>query len=229
MKKIAVVTGVTSGIGLAIACRLLRLDYSVYGVGRNFYKCIFFLEDPDFEPIICDLSKYQNIETMVKSLPENIDVLINSAGIGYFGFHEEINAKKIHEMISVNLEAPLILTQLLLRKLKKNSGRVINISSITAKKSSPIGVAYSSTKAGITHFSRGLYDEARKYGIKVCAIHPDMTKTSFYNNQNFDCSDDDESYILSSEVANCVEFILTQKSNITDITIEPQFHKIKRK
>ena len=61
---------------------------------------------------------------------------------GDFGPHEEINVNKIHNMVALNLEAPLILTQLFLRDLKKIRGTIINISSITAKKSSTYGCAY---------------------------------------------------------------------------------------
>ena len=163
MKK-ALVTGATSGIGLAIVRKLLKLNYKVYGVGRDFSK--IDIKSDNFYEIECDLSKYQNIELMVKKYKFNdIDLLINSAGIGYFGPHEEVSAIKIHKMVSVNLEAALILIQLLLRNIKKNKGNIINISSITAQKSSTYGLAYSATKSGLSHFSKGLFDEVRKYGV----------------------------------------------------------------
>ena len=230
MKRV-LITGATSGIGLAITKKLLNLNYIVYGVGRDFTKVD--IENINFYPIVCDLLKYQNIEEMVKKLKKDvdIDILINCAGIGYFGLHEEINPTKLHKMITLNLEAPLVLTQLLLRDLKKREGTVINISSITATKASTYGCAYSATKAGLLHFSKGLFDEVRKTGVKVVSILPDITKTAFYDELNFREGEEEESYILPECVADAVENILSQRKGtvITEIILQPQKHIIRRK
>lgn len=229
--KNVLVTGATSGIGLAISKKMLELGYRVYAVGRDFAK--IDIQNENFIPVVCDLLKYQNIEDMVKKIKrdEEIDILINCAGIGYFGPHEEINPTKLHRMIALNLEAPLILTQLLLRELKKRKGVIINISSITATKASTYGCAYSATKAGLVHFSKGLFEEVRKTGVKVVSILPDITKTPFYDNLNFREGDDEESYILPECVANAVEMVLSQREGtvLTEIIIQPQKHMIKRK
>lgn len=230
MKRV-LITGATSGIGLAITKKLLNLNYIVYGVGRDFTKVD--IEAPNFYPIVCDLLKYQNIEEMIKKLRKDveIDILINCAGIGYFGLHEEINPTKLHKMITLNLEAPLVLTQLLLRNLKKRQGTIINISSITATKSSTYGCAYSATKAGLLHFSKGLFDEVRKTGVKVVSILPDITKTAFYDELNFREGEEEDSYILPECVADAVENILSQRKGtvITEIILQPQRHIIRRK
>lgn len=229
MKK-ALVTGATSGIGLAISKKLLDIGYIVYGVGRDFSK--IDIENERFYPLVCDLVKYQNIEEMIKRIKKDeIDILINCAGVGYFGPHEEINPTKLHKMIALNLEAPLILTQLLLRDLKKNRGTVINISSITATKSSTYGCAYSATKAGLVHFSKGLFDEVRKTGVGVVSILPDITKTAFYDNLNFCEGETEDSYILPECVADAVENILTQREGtvITEVILQPQRHIIRKK
>lgn len=230
MKRV-LITGATSGIGLAISKKLLSMGHVVYGVGRDFSKVD--IEDNNFYPIVCDLIKYQNIEEMVKKLKKEveIDILINCAGIGYFGPHEEINPTKLHKMIALNLEAPLILTQLLLRDLKKREGVIINISSITATKSSTYGCAYSATKAGLVHFSKGLFDEVRKTGVQVISILPDITKTPFYDKLNFREGEEEESYILPECVADAVENILSQRRGtvITEVIIQSQKHIIRRK
>lgn len=229
--KNVLITGATSGIGLAISKKFLDMGYSVYGVGRDFSKVS--IESERFFPIVCDLVKYQNIEELVKKLKKEveIDILVNCAGVGYFGPHEEISPTKLHKMIALNLEAPLVLTQLLLRDLKKRKGTVINISSITATKSSTYGCAYSATKAGLLHFSKGLFDEVRKTGVKVISILPDITKTAFYDELNFREGDEEESYILPECVANAVESLFLQREGtvITEIIIQPQKHIIKRK
>ena len=129
------------------------------------------------------------------------------------------------------LEAPMILTQQLLRHLKKNAGYIINISSVTATQSNPHGCAYGATKAGLASFSHSLFDEARKYGVKVVTIFPDMTQTNLYRNADSQEGDETESYLLPEDVAATVEWILGQREGviITDITLKPQIHRIKRK
>lgn len=230
MKNI-LLTGATSGIGLAISKKMLELGYRVYGVGRDFTKVD--IDSENFHPIVCDLVKYQNIEDMIKKLKKDveIDILINCAGVGYFGPHEEINPTKIHKLVALNLEAPMILTQLLLRDLKKREGWIINISSITATKASTYGCAYSATKAGLVHFAKGLFDEVRKTGVKVVSILPDITKTPFYDELNFREGEDESSYILPECVADTVENILSQRKGtvITEVILQPQRHQIKRK
>lgn len=227
----AIVTGASSGIGLEICKTLINLNFKVYGLGRDFSKVNF--KDDNFITVKCDLMNTSDLCIKIKEIrkKENIKVLINNAGIGYFGLHEELNPKKIHEMVSTNIEAPMILTQLLLRDIKKLKGYIINISSIEAKKSSPHGCAYGATKAALSHFSKSLFDEARKYGVKVITIHPDMTKSNFYRNANFEQSDDEDTYIIPEEVAQAIEMVLSQRDGLvlTDITLRPQKQKIKRK
>lgn len=230
--KCAIVTGASTGIGLEITKILLKNNYKVYGLARDFSKTD--LEHINFIKEACDITKTFLLEEKIKhirSVEKDIFVLVNNAGIGYYGPHEEINTKKLHLMIATNLEAPIILTHLLLRDLKKNLGYIVNISSVTAKKTSPIGCAYSATKAGLSHFSDSLFEETRKAGVKVVTIHPDMTKTNFYENANFREGDLPESYITGECVAKAVEMILNQREGtvLTDITIKPQKHMITKK
>ncbi|MCY6369584.1 SDR family oxidoreductase [Clostridium ganghwense] len=229
--KTAIVTGASSGIGFEITRKLLKIGYKVYGIGRNFSK--INLENNNFIKVSCDLTKIHDLTQKIKEIRKNEEVyiLVNNAGVGYFGPHEELNPQKIHAMVATNLEAPLVLIQLLLRDLKKNVGYIINISSITAKKSSTYGCAYAATKAGITHFAESLFDETRKTGVKVVTIHPDMTKTAFYDDLNFREGDIEESYITPQCVAEAVEMILSQRQGtvVTDITLRPQRHMIRRK
>lgn len=229
--KTAIVTGASSGIGFEISKRLLKMDYKVYGFGRDFSKVNFF--NSNFIEKVCDITDINVLVKIIEKIKKENQVylLVNNAGVGYFGPHEELNPKKIHLMVSTNLEVPMVLCNILLRDLKKNKGMIINISSVTAKYVSTYGCAYAATKAGLTHFSESLFSEIRKTGVRVVSIHPDMTKSNFYRNANF-CEDDSESdfYINSETVADVVKSILLQDSiAITDITIRPQKHRIKRK
>lgn len=232
MNDVAIVTGASSGIGLEISKVLCRLGYDVYGLGRNFQ------EGTDewngrFHPIVCDLLDTGTLENNIRTIKKEkqVKILVNNAGAGYYGLHEELNPGKIREMVRVNLEVPMVLTNLLLRDIKKTQGIIINISSVTATSSNPHGCAYGATKAGLTSFAHSLFDEARKYGVKVVNIQPDMTKTNLYRNANFTNSEDEGAYLHPEDVASAVEFILSQREGcvMTDISLKPQFHRIQRK
>lgn len=226
----AIVTGASSGIGLEISKVLCRLGYEVFGIGRNF-NTEFAAQN--FHKITCDILDTENLCAIVKEIAaqNHVTLLVNNAGIAYYGLHEELNPQKISQMVRTNLEAPMILTCLLLRELKKNRGYVINISSVTAVSSNPHGCAYGATKAGLSSFSRSLFDEARKYGVKVVSISPDMTRTNLYRNADFQEGEEEEARLLPEEVAGAVEYVLGQRDGlvVSDITLKPQLHRIRRK
>lgn len=227
----AIVTGASSGIGYAISRKLCELGYQVFGLGRSFEKTQPLTEA--FHPVVCDVLDTDRLCDCVKQIASQyqVRILVNNAGVGYYGLHEELNPEKIKALVRTNLEAPMILTQQLLRHLKKNRGYVINISSVTASESNPHGCAYGAAKAGLASFSHSLFDEVRKYDVKVITIFPDMTKTNLYRNADFKEGDEAESYLLPEEVASAVEFILSQREGmiVSDITLKPQIRRIKRK
>lgn len=236
MNKAAIVTGASSGIGLAISRVLCEMNYDVYGFGRDFEReeAAQLIRSTDtFHPVIGDLLETQKVCDRVKQIAgeAQVEVLVNAAGVGYYGLHEHLNVKQIQTLVRTNLELPLILTNRLLRVLKENNGAIINISSVTAKQSSPHGCAYAATKAGLTAFGESLFDEARKYGVKVTTIHPDMTQTNLYRDADFTCAEDAGSFLEPSEVAEAVRYVLEQRDGLVvgEITLRPRLHRIARK
>ena len=231
-KKTAIVTGASSGIGYAVSKTLSALGYELYGFGRNFKNTDWNTMD-NAHPIVCDILDTDRLCAELKQITaqNQVHVLVNNAGVGYYGLHEELNPDKIKKLVRTNLEAPMILTQQLLRPLKKTAVYIINISSVTAGQSNPHGCAYGATKAGLASFSHSLFDEARKYGVKVVTIFPDMTQTNLYRNADFREGDETESYLLPDDVGKAVEWILSQREGVivTNITLKPQIHRIKRK
>lgn len=239
MKQAAIVTGASSGIGREISRVLLQKGYEVFGIGRDFKKTVQEREtsseykDAHFHPVVCDLLDTEELLSLIKQIRRDYDIyiLVNNAGVAYYGLHEEMNAKKIQTMVRTNLEVPLILSNLLLRDLKRQAGYIINISSVTAQQSNPHGCTYGATKAGLSGFSKSLFDETRKYGVKVITIQPDMTKTDLYRNADFCQGEEQESYLHPREVADAVEYALNQREGmvVTEITLRPQIHRIGRK
>ena len=223
------ITGTSSGIGKAIALKLISEQHEVYGISRTSAD----INSSFFHEYLLDLTNIEALENLVKQLNKEIsfDVLINNAGCGYYGLHEELNTAKIHEMITTNLEVPMVLCNLLMRTLKSNAGCIVNISSVTAKQHNPHGAAYGATKAGLTSLSASLFDEARKHGVRVIAIHPEMTDTSLYRNTDFGVFQGDGCYLTPEDVANAVMYAINSPTGtvINDITLNPQLHRIQRK
>lgn len=229
--KSAIVTGASSGIGLACAKRLVQLGYSVYGVARDFTKCGF--EDANFLPLLCDLTDTKALESLEAHIDKKeLHLLIHAAGTGYFAPHEELSTKQIIEMTALNLTAPLLLSKLFLRDLKQNSGYIFNVNSISGIQPAIYGAAYGASKAGLRHFGTSLFKEARKSGLKVININPDITNTAFFDDLHFKPSTDPQTYIEPSDIADIIENVLGLRRNtvISDITVEPQkFQIIKKK
>jgi short-subunit dehydrogenase len=212
LQKRAVITGHSSGIGRAIASKLRDSGYEVI----------------EFNSRLEDKASLQKEAKEILSQGD-IDVLVSSAGFGRFAPHEEISLDDISTMIDVNLKAPILLTNMFLRSLKKTQGHIINISSIEATKHSKFSALYTATKSGLRDFSLSLFEEVRKSGVKVTSINPDLTKTNFFDDLGFEPSSDPSAYIDPSEIADSVEDILNTKSVITDFTIRPQKLLIRKK
>ena len=234
----AIVTGASSGIGAAISARLCKMGYEVFGIGRSFGSSFAeqfpdVADNPLFHAVVCDLLDTEKMLKLVRGIvaEAGVTLLVNNAGSAYYGLHEELSPKKIQELVRTDLEVPMILSQQLLRGFKKNKGCIVNIASVTAQQSNPHGCAYGAVKAGLASFSCSLFDEARKYGVRVATVSPDMTKTELYRNADFTVGEETESYLLPQDVAEAVAYIVGQREGVavSEVTLRPQYHRIRRK
>jgi short-subunit dehydrogenase len=208
----AIVTGYSSGIGRAISQILEKNGYKTIKLNSR-------LEDLD------------SLENEIKNiLKENeIDLLVNCAGIGVFDPHEQISISKIKQLIDVNLTAPIVLSNLLLRSLKNTQGHIINITSIEATKHSKFSATYTATKSGLRNFGLCLFEEVRKSGVKVTSVNPDITQTNFFNQLQFEPSTKDNTYLLPQTIAETVMQVIQTNGVMTDLTIRPQKFEIIKK
>lgn len=208
----AIVTGYSSGIGKAISDILDSNNFEVIKLKSR-------------------LNDFDSLEKEIKLiLKENeINILVNCAGVGIFKPHEEISLSKIKELIDVNLTAPIILSNLLLRSLKKTKGHIINIASVEATRHSKFSALYTATKSGLRDFGLALFEELRRSDVKVTTINPDLTKTNFFNDLNFEPGDSKNSHLIAEDIAKSVLNIINYSGVITDITIRPQRLEIKKK
>ncbi|MDF1883752.1 SDR family oxidoreductase [Sulfurimonas sp. SAG-AH-194-C21] len=215
--KLAVVSGASSGIGKAIALRLLSLGYSVLGLSRTSS-----ILDENYEHYKVDLTNEKETLTLCQELKKkDTFILINAAGFGRFEPHEELNTKTITDMTFLNLTAPMLLTNTLLKSLKTNDGYLININSIEAIRASKFAGVYSATKAGLKAFSDALFEETRKSGLSITNINPDMTESRFYDELRFEVSKKENEKLLCEDIADGVEHILSMRKGavVSDYTI----------
>jgi short-subunit dehydrogenase len=227
----AVVTGASRGIGEAISQRLLELDYNVIGISRTIDKNP--IHHPNFKALTCDLSDEKmtaSILTLLSADP-SITILCNVAGFGVFEPHEEISPNTLSKMVTLNLTAPMMLSNGLLRALKFNEGIIFNITSIEALRHSKFSAIYTATKAGLRAFSLSLFEEVRKSGVNVVSINPDMTATSFFDELRFETSREFDKRLEAEDIADAVQNILQMRNGvaITDITIRPQKFCLEKK
>lgn len=208
----ALVTGYSSGIGKEIAHILKINGYEIITLHSR-------LEDT------------KNLQNEIKEILKikDIDILVNCAGVGVFEPHEELNIKTIEKLIDINLKAPIILTNLCLRSLKKTKGHIINISSIEATRHSKFSATYTATKSGLRDFSLTLFEELRKSGVRVTSLNPDITDTNFFDALSFAPSKKDKTYLLAQEIAQNVLNIIQLDGVVTDITIRPQYFSLEKK
>jgi short-subunit dehydrogenase len=226
----AVVTGASSGIGNAISLRLLKLGFSVVGISRTVDEKDF--NNENFRAIQCDLSDEKQTLKLCENLKkESAFILVNAAGFGRFEPHEELHVDTITSMTFLNLTTPMLLTNALLRKLKQNGGYLININSIEAIRASKFAGVYSATKAGLKAFSDSLFEETRKSELSITNINPDMTQSNFYDALRFETSDEEDERLLTEDIADAVEHILSMRKGavISDYTLRSLKFGIKKR
>lgn len=229
MKKVAVVTGASSGIGLGIVYKLLSLDIKVIALSRRAPP----LQHPMLEHISLDLLQSKEVIATCKSIikKESITYLINAAGMGIFKPHEEIESNTITELLHLNLQAPILLSNQLLRSIKQNRGTIINITSIEATRHAKFSALYSASKAGLRAFSLSLFEEVRKSGVNVVSLNADMTDTPFFDNLPFGVSTKEDEKLLVEDIADAVENILHVREgvSINELTIRARRFGIVKK
>ncbi len=179
-KKIAIVTGSSSGIGRCEKARLEEAGYKVYNFSRhNVENGTNFVE--------VDVTDREAVFSAVNKLVEKegkIDLLVNNAGFGIAGAIETTPEDLAKKQLEVNFWGAVNCTQAVLPHMReRHSGRIINTSSVAAVFSIPFQSFYSCSKAAINAFTSALRNEVGAFGITACAIMPGDIKTGFTENR----------------------------------------------
>lgn len=181
------ISGVSRGLGLAIAKTLLQEGFRVIGIARSHTPAMqeLIAQQSCFHFYPYDLEQASGLHGLVRSITSehgHIFGLVNNAGLGQEGILANLDQNQIAKIIAINLQAPIVLTKYVLRSMFiGGKGRVVNISSISAHSGFAGLSVYGATKAGIVGFTRSLAREVGERNICVNAICPgymetDMTK-----------------------------------------------------
>ena len=180
MEKVALVTGASSGIGLDTAFKLLEKGFKVYGAARHTDQ-IKPIEAKGGKALYLDLTDSASIQDCVKAVIEaegRLDVLVNNAGYGLGGAIENIPVEDAKKQFEVNVFGLAEITRAVLPVMRaQRSGRIINISSVAGRFSSPFLGWYHATKYSVEALSDALRLEVKSFGIDVVVIEPGMIKT----------------------------------------------------
>ena len=233
-KKLVVITGASSGIGLALVKALLEQGYAVLGIANNFEKA--GLDHPGFSSRSINLADIDALEESMSAVLSDIDMpvkaLINNAGIGRMGFLEQLSVKDIRLVMDTNLTSQIIVTKAFLPLLKKQGGGdILFLGSEAALKGARQGSIYCASKFAVRGFSQALRDECGKSGVRVTLINPGAVRTPFFEKLQFEPGPAPENAIEPEDISGAISMVLAARQGTVfdEITLSPRNHVWKKK
>jgi len=179
MKRI-LLTGASSGIGLAIAKSLVAHGHEVWGTSRNLER---IPKMPRLHPICLDLTDRDSIQNAFKSAVSeagHFDVLINNAGAGHFGPAESLPMETIGSQFQILVFGQIELMQLALRHMQsREEGLIINVTSLASRLPVPFMAAYNAAKAALASFTMSIQLELGNSRLYVVDLQPGDIRTEF--------------------------------------------------
>ncbi len=236
-KKIALVTGATSGIGQATAELLLQNQYKVIITGRRDDRLKEFqsrYSQNDIHTLNFDIRNEESVLNALNSLPEdwrNIDVLVNNAGLA-LGLSQFYDGSTEHwdTMIDTNVKGLLYISRAVSRGMKeRKSGHIVNIGSIAGKEVYNNGNVYCATKHAVDALTKAMRLELAAFGVKVTGVHPGAVETEFSivrfegDEQRAKTVYQGYENLVAADIADAVFYAISRPAhvNINDLVIMP--------
>lgn len=228
VKKIALITGASSGIGKAISRLLVAQQFRVIGVARNRQKLDALSEELGsyFYPLELDVTDPISVKSLLTQLPDdlrNIDVLVNNAGhdIGGRRHFEKGDAELWCDIVETNVQGVIRVTHAVIQgMLERGQGQVINMGSIAGLKPYATGSAYVTSKYAVHGLSETLRLDYAGRGIRVTEIMPGLVRTDFAHQRLGDEARAEEFYagfdacLNPEDIAQTVLFALQQPRHV---------------
>ncbi len=188
------ITGISRGIGKAIALEFAKNKYNIIGCAKSDFnglsdtKNLVTSYGVDSYIELCDISNEEKIKKFIyKSTNKlgGIDILINNVGISYIGLLQDMSILEWNNIINTNLTSAFLMSKYVIPyMLKKQNGHIINISSVWGNIGASMEVAYSASKGGLNTFTKALAKELAPSNILVNTISPGFIDTEM--NKNFE-------------------------------------------
>ncbi len=176
-KKVAIVTGGTSGIGRATALALQESGYTVYELSRRAEGM------PDIRHIVADITKEETLQSAVEQVlaaEGRLDLVVNNAGFGISGAIEFTDTQEAQRLFDTLFFGMVRMNRCVIPLMRQQGhGRIVNISSVASPVPIPFQAYYSAGKAAINAYTMALANELRPFGVTVCAVMPGDIKTGF--------------------------------------------------
>jgi NADP-dependent 3-hydroxy acid dehydrogenase YdfG len=220
--KIAVVTGVSKGIGLELVKRLLDKGVVVAGWGRTEPE----FSQENFHFFSCDVSVEEEVEkaysATVSKLGSDIRILVNNAGFGLAGPMETMSSADWKAMFDTNVHGIFYVSKRLIPAMKvADEGHIVNIASIAGLNGLSNFAGYVGTKHAVRGISHSMYMELRDFGIKVTTIYPGSIQTNFFD--KIEGMQAHENMMRATDVAETIVQTLETHPNyfIADVECRP--------
>lgn len=199
-QKVILVTGASSGIGLAVAAVLSSKGHRVFGTSRS---AVSGSVNDGFEMIAMDVTNEKSVIDAVEFIKRKagkLDVVVNNAGLGFVGPIELASDAEAKEIFETNVFGVLNVCRHTIPLLRESGGgHIINITSIAAQMGLPFRGIYSSSKFAVEGFTESLSQEVRQFGIKVCLIEPGDFRTNINRNRRVAAITDSSIYVYQQE------------------------------
>jgi NAD(P)-dependent dehydrogenase (short-subunit alcohol dehydrogenase family) len=177
------ISGASRGIGRATALRLARGGWTVYATVRKAAdgeELVAEAAGHQVHALPLDVTDEAQIAALGKALPERLDGLVNNAGIVVSGPLESLSAEELREQFEVNVVGAVALTNAVLPRLRTARGRIVFVSSLSGRVSTPMTGAYNASKFALEAIADAWRLELRPWGIGVALVEPAMTDTDLW-------------------------------------------------
>ena len=181
MDRAALVTGGSSGIGLAIATMLREEGFALTLAARTQAKVEAAAAPLRAHAVTANVADEGDCRRLVdehRAVHGRLDVLVNSAGVGIAGLADELTTKQIDLQLNVNLRGTILVTAAALPHLRETHGLLVNIASIAGTSPSARLPVYGPTKAGVINFTASLNRAEEEHGIRATALSPGFVDTA---------------------------------------------------
>jgi len=227
MRKFALITGASRGIGLAFAELLARQGYDLLLVARSQDQLLSVKKrlqnsfNVEVVIFLVDLSLPSSPQELVNFIDNNkieIGMVINNAAFGYNGKYSNLAWEQEIKMINLNIVSSVYITKYFLNKmLKSNSGSIINVISTVAFAPGPYMSSYSASKAYMLSYTESLAEEIKGSEVKLMALCPGPTRTNFHYQSGINFSEAELNQMPTAEQVAVYAYSLLRKNQVVVI------------